>query len=483
MNYKMVFNTIGKILCLEAVLMLPALFISLIGGEDASVRAFAVTVILTAVVGALILILVKPQNKNFYAREGFFTVALAWIVISLCGALPFLISGAIPNYVDCWFETVSGFTTTGASIIEDLSVIPKGILYWRSFTHWLGGMGVLVFVLALQPMTRGSGGQAVHLLRAESPGPEVEKLTPRLHQTAKVLYSIYIGLTLLEILLLAIGGMPLFDNVCISFGTAGTGGFGVLQDSVASYNPFIQWVVTVFMALFGVNFNIYYLFLLKKPKQALKSEELRWYAGIMLAAIVLIAANTWDMYGGAAETIRHSAFQVSSIMTTTGFSTVDFSLWPEFSRWILMLLMIIGACAGSTGGGIKVSRLILMVKSLIAGGKKLRNPRTVSHIKFEGKTVSDQTQRGLILYLVAYMFILFLSCLIVGRDGMGVESTLSGVLACLNNIGPGLSAAFSSYAGFSILSKIVLSFAMLFGRLEIFPLLVFFSPAMWKRSC
>ena len=320
MNYKMILNTVGKILCLEAALMVPAFFISLGNEEIDSMRGLAMTIVLTAAVGVLLLTLIVPKNKNFYAREGFFTVAFTWVVISLFGALPFFFSGAIPSFVDCWFETVSGFTTTGASIIPDVLAIPKGLLYWRSFTHWLGGMGVLVFVLALQPMARGGSGQAVHLLRAESPGPEVEKLTPRMHQTAKILYSIYIGMTLLQILLLALGGMPLFDNICITFGSAGTGGFAVLPDSIASYSPYIQWVVTIFMALFGVNFSIYYLFLLKKPKQALKSEELRWYVGILLGATALIAVNTWGMHGGAAETIRHSAFQVSSIMTTTGYA-------------------------------------------------------------------------------------------------------------------------------------------------------------------
>ncbi len=484
MNYKMILHTIGKILCVESALMIPAFFISLGYGEADSMRGLATTIVLTAAIGILLLILLVPKNKNFYAREGFFTVALAWIVISLFGALPFFFSGAIPSFVDCWFETVSGFTTTGASIIPDVLSIPRGLLYWRSFTHWLGGMGVLVFVLALQPMARGGGGQAVHLLRAESPGPEVEKLAPRMHQTAKILYSIYIGMTLLQILLLALGGMPLFDNICITFGSAGTGGFAVLPDSIASYSPYIQWVVTIFMALFGVNFSIYYLFLIKKPRQALKSEELRWYVGILLAATILVAVNTWGMHGGAAETIRHSAFQVSSIMTTTGYATVDFSLWPEFSRWVLMILMIVGACAGSTGGGIKVSRFVLMLKSLLAGGKRLRNPRAVSLVKMDGKTVSERTLHGLSLYMTAYVFILASACLLVGWNGLGIETTLSSVFSCLNNVGPGLDVAgpYSSYAGFSVLSKLVLSAAMLFGRLEIFPLLMIFSPALWSRK-
>ncbi|MBC8570014.1 TrkH family potassium uptake protein [Zongyangia hominis] len=482
MNYKVIYNIIGRILCVEAAFLVPAVAISTYYQETGAIRALWISIVAIACVGVLLL-LPRPVKKDYYAREGYISVGLSWIIISLFGALPFYLSGEVPSYLDAVFETISGFTTTGASILENVEVMSRGLLYWRSFTHWLGGMGVLVFVLALHPMARGSG-QSLHLLRAESPGPEVGKLVPKIHKSAKILYGIYIGLTLLQIVLLALGGMPLFDNVTTVFGTAGTGGFAVRADSMAGYSPYIQTVITIFMALFGVNFSVFYLFLSGHPRQALRSEEVRLYIGILAGATLLITLNILPHYANAGEALHHAAFQVSSIMTTTGFATTDFNLWPEFSKCILLLLMIVGACAGSTGGGIKVSRLLLLIKSMRMERKRILHPRSVSVISLDQKPISDETMRGVTLFMTAYFFTAALSFLIVSLDNMGLETSLSAVLACINNIGPGLDIVgpMGNYAAFSPLSKLVLCADMLLGRLEIIPLLMLFAPSAWTKG-
>ena len=482
MNYKMILHTIGKILCVEAALMVPAFFISLGYGEADSMRGLATTIVLTAAIGILLLILLVPKNKNFYAREGFFTVALAWIVISLFGALPFFFSGAIPSFVDCWFETVSGFTTTGASIIPDVLSIPRGLLYWRSFTHWLGGMGVLVFMLAI---VRMDGGQAIHLLRAESPGPTVSKMVPRMVDSSKILYGIYFGLTVVQIILYLAGGDPLFDSLCNAFGTAGTGGFAIRNDSFASYSAYTQTVTTVFMALFGVNFSIYFFLLRRKFDLAWKNTELRWYVSIILGSTLLITCNIMKLYGGDfGYSLHHAAFTVSSVITTTGFGTENFDLWPEFSRVILVLLMIVGASAGSTGGGLKVSRVVILMRAAKAELRKILHPHTVKVITVDGKPVSGETVRAVSTYFILYVLIAAVSVLLVSLDGYDLETNFTAVTSCISNVGPGLSLVgpMGNYGMFSNFSKVLLSFDMLVGRLEIYPMLILFLPSTWRKN-
>lgn len=483
MNYRMILRLICYILRVEAVCMLPAAIISLAYGELAAVNALCFSIIL-AVLMSCITFALKPLHREITAREGFVSVAACWIAVSLVGALPFRLSGAIPSFVDCFFETVSGFTTTGASILTDVEALPMGLLYWRSFTHWLGGMGVLVFLLAIVPMGQGKNS-LLHVMRAESPGPQVDKLVPRLQNSAKILYSIYIALTLLQILLLLLGGMSLFDSVCTAFGTAGTGGFGVKNDSLAGYSPYLQTVCTVFMALFGMNFSIFYLLLLRQFSKALCNEELRLYLAIMLGSIGLITWNILPLFSGnVGEALHHAAFQVSSIMTTTGFATVDFNLWPAFSKTLLLLLMMVGACAGSTGGGVKVARILLLFKASRRGVKRMQNPRTVSAIHMDGNLVNEDVIRNLHSYIGVYCMLIMISTLLISVDRCSVETNISAVLACLNNIGPGLDLVgpTANYSHFSGFSKLVLSFNMLAGRLEIFPMLMLLVPSTWKRA-
>lgn len=480
MNFKLLANLLGRILCAEAAFLLPAAGVSLYYHELGALRSILISAGITAVAGVL-LMLPRPAHKNYFAGEGFVSVAMAWIVLSLFGALPFYIGGEIPSYVDCVFETISGFTTTGASILPNVEVLSKGLLYWRSFTHWLGGMGVLVFILAIDPLHRGSG-QSVHLLRAESPGPTVDKLVPKLHQSAKILYCIYIGLTILEFLILLLGGMPVFDALTVAYGTAGTGGFAIRADSIGGYSVFLQAVVTVFMALFGVNFSIYYLVLRGRLRAVLRSEELRLYVGIMVGTAVLITCNTRHLYDSVLMAFHHSFFQVSSIMTTTGFATVDFNLWPEFSKVLLLLIMIVGACGGSTGGGIKVSRLLLLLKSMKLEFKKFFSPRSVLAVHMDGKPTGDRTIRGVGLFMTAYLLITAFSILLVSTNNFGIETSLSAVLACINNIGPGLGMVgpMSCYDVFGAGAKLILCVDMLLGRLEILPLLMLFAPSVWR---
>ncbi len=482
MNYRAVFNIIGKVVGTVAVFMLPALIISLALGERSGAVSFAVSIAICAVV-ALPLAFLKPKRTDIFAREGMVTVGLAWVFVSLLGALPFLISGAIPKYIDCVFETASGFTTTGATILTEIEHLPRGILYWRSFTHWLGGMGVLVFLLILNPLSDKNTGEGMHLLRAESPGIKASKLMPRMKDSARILYLIYIFLTVLEIVLLLPGRMPVFDAVCLAFGTAGTGGFGVLNDSVASYNPYCQWVITVFMLLFAVNFNVYFLLLVRKFKKALKNEELITFALIVLASIVIISINIFRYFSGVGETVRAAAFQVASIISTTGFTTVNFDLWPQLSRTILVALMFCGACAGSTGGGAKVIRIIISFKAARRSIYKTMHPNSVRIVHVDGERIDDATVSAVGAYMLAYLILFSAAVLLVSLDGMSFETNFTAVAACLNNIGPGLGGvgAVENYSAFSWFSKIVLALSMLIGRLEVYPILLLFTPSVWRK--
>ena len=482
MNYKMMGRFLAQILFIEAALMIPALGISLYCGDTQASVAFFISILVGTVVACILHLFCKGAPTAFYAKEGFVCVALSWIVMSLVGCLPFWISQEIPHFVDAFFEIVSGFTTTGASIVPVVEDLSKGILYWRSFSHWVGGMGVLVFLLAIVPGGKGSGF-TMHLLRAESPGPDVGKLVPQMRKTAAILYIIYIVLTVLDTVFLLLGGMPFFEALCHAFGTAGTGGFGVKNDSFTSYSPYLQNVTTVFMLLFGVNFSCYYLLLLKQFRNVFKDEELRTYIGIVLGSIVLIVWNLQGVYGSLEETIRHAAFQVASIVSTTGYATADFDLWPSFSKTILLCLMVVGASAGSTGGGLKVGRLMLLLKGMRRNIRQLLNPRRVEVVRNNGKAVDEKVLTNTNAYLAAYVLIIFGVFAIISLDGFSTGTNFSAVLACFNNIGPGLEAVgpTCNFSAYSDLSKLVLSWAMLAGRLEIFPILVLFSRDTWKR--
>ena len=482
MNMKMMGKFISQIIAIEAVFMIPALAISLFCGETAAVNGFLLTLGIMILVCAALYLGCRKAGKLFGAREGLVCVGFSWITMSLLGCLPFVFSGNIPSFIDAFFETVSGFTTTGASVVPSVEALDKGILYWRSFSHWLGGMGVLVFLLAIAPGSKGTGF-TMHLLRAESPGPDVGKLVPKMKQTATILYSIYVALTVLNVIFLLCGGMSLFESVCTAFGTAGTGGFGVKNDSLAGYSPYLQNVTTVFMALFGINFSIYYLLLLKEFRSVFKDEELRLYLGVIFVSILLIVLNIRPLYDTLEETIRHAAFQVSSIITTTGYATTDFDLWPSFSKTILLALMVIGASAGSTGGGIKCIRVLLLFKILRRNIRQILNPQKVMVVRNNGKAVDEKVLTNTNAYLAAYVVIIIISTLLVSLDGFGFETNLSAVLACFNNIGPGMAAVgpTCNFAAYSVFSKIILSINMLAGRLEIFPMLVLLSRSTWTR--
>ena len=482
MNYKMMGQFVAKIVGVEAVFMLPALLISLFCGESAAVRGFLWAFAAIAVVELVLFATCRRPERGFHEKEGLVSVGIGWFVLSLLGCLPFYFSGAIPSYVDAFFEIVSGFTTTGASILPEVESLPKGILYWRSFSHWLGGMGVLVFLLAIAPGSR-SDGFTMHLLRAESPGPSVGKLVPRIKKTASILYLIYIAMTLLNIFFLLLGGMPLFDSVCTALGTAGTGGFGIKNDSMASYSPYLQNVTTIFMFLFGVNFSCYYLLLIKEFFSVFRDEELRLYLGLALGSIAVIALNIRALYQTWEEAIRHSAFQVATVMTTTGYATTDFDLWPSFSKAILLILMVVGACAGSTGGGLKCIRVLLLVKSLRRNIRQVIRPRKVQVVRSNSQVVNETILDNTNAYLAAYVIIIIASFLVVSLDNFSTMTNFSAVIACFNNIGPGLEAVgpTCNYGAFSTLSKLVLSFDMLAGRLEIFPILALFSRSTWNN--
>ena len=481
MNYKMMGRFLAQILGIEGVFMVPALCISLYCGDAMAVHGFVCTLLIIAGLVAVLALICRGAPSAFHAKEGMVCVGLSWIVLSAVGCLPFYISEEIPSYVDSFFEIVSGFTTTGASILTNVEALSRGIMYWRSFSHWLGGMGVLVFLLAFT----GEKGQGftMHLLRAESPGPSVGKLVPKMRKTAAILYIIYIVLTIINIVLLVLGDMPLFDAVCTAFGTAGTGGFGIKNDSLGSYSPYLQNVTTVFMILFGVNFSCYYLLLIRQWKNVFKDEELRLYLGIILGSILLITLNLQGYYDTLGETVRHAAFQVGSIITTTGYATTDFDLWPSFSKTILLCLMVVGASAGSTGGGLKVARVLLLFKGLRRNIRQMLNPRKVELVRNNGEVVDEKILDNTNAYLAAYVIILFVVFAVISLDGFSTGTNFSAVLCTFNNIGPGLEAVgpTCNFSQFSDLSKIVLSWAMLAGRLEIFPILVLFSRNTWKR--
>ncbi len=478
MNFSIIRYILCRVLEIEGVFLALPCVTALIYGEKSG-WAFAATMVLCLGIG-WVGKRFRPKNQIFYAREGFVTVSLSWVVLSLAGALPFTLCGEIPSYTDALFEVISGFTTTGASILRAVEPLSRCCLFWRSFTHWLGGMGVLVFVMAVLPL---AGGYNMHLMRAESPGPSVGKLTPRVKQTAQILYGIYLAMTIVQIVLLLLSGMPLFDSLTMSFGTAGTGGFGILNDSAASYTALQQWILTIFMILFGVNFNVYYLFLIRKPKQALRCEEMRIYLGIIAAAVMVIVWNTRGYFATFMESLRHVAFQVASIITTTGFSTVDFDRWPGLSKNILVLLMFIGACAGSTGGGIKVSRCAVLFKSVRNELRCAMHPRSVRRVHFEGRPMEQGVLHSIEKFFAAYMIVFMASVLIISLENMDFGSTFTAVAATLNNIGPGLGAVgpAQNFADLSVLGKYVLMFDMLAGRLEIFPMLVLFMPMTWRK--
>ena len=481
MNYRIIINITAKILCVEALFMLPAAIISLFYSEGSVALSFAISMAVMLAIG-LPLAVKKPERRAFYAKEGFVTVGIVWIAVSIFGALPAFISGAIPSYVDSFFEAVSGFSATGASILTDINNLPRGILYWRSFSHWLGGMGILLFLLAMGPLSKDTG-ESMYLLKAEVTGPRVGKLVPRIHGTAKILYGIYLALTLSQIILMIIGGTPLFDAVAISFGTAGTGGFAVRGDSLASYPVFAQNVTAVFMVLCGINFNIYYLLIMREAKSAFKNEELRVYLVIIAVSAIVIALNIMKLFGSFGESLHHAVFQVAAIISTTGFYTVDYNLWPEFSKTLMVLLMVIGSCAGSTGGGMKVMRVMIIVKSARRAIYRALRPNSVKLMHIDGGIVEEDTVSMAHGYLMLYVLIVAVTTVIISIDGFNLETNFTAALACINNIGFGFGGvgAVENYSDYSALSKIVLSVNMLAGRLEIFPIMALFTPSVWRK--
>lgn len=484
MNYRMIGYIIGQIVRVEGILMIPALICSLVYGEGFKL-AFVIPILLALVLGTLLCIK-KTENTSIFAKEGFVSVALSWVLMSVIGALPFIIGGYTSSIFDAIFETVSGFTTTGASIFTEIESLEHGILFWRSFTHWIGGMGVLVFVLAILPQADTRSVKLMHVMRAEVPGPKVGKLVSKISRTARIMYSIYIILTLLQMTLLLLGGMPLFDSLLNSFATAGTGGFGIKNTSIEAYNSmYVDYVIGIFMFLFGINFNLYYFVIIGQGIQALKSEELRWYCGIVAAATAIITLDIFRVYNDVWQSVRYAFFQVASIITTTGFATADFNTWPVLSKAILVLLMFCGACAGSTGGGIKVSRILLLVKTGLREIKYMLHPRAVVSVKMEGKSAESDVIRSAASFFIVYtmLFVVSFFALTVAEE-CDLVTGFTAVTACINNIGPGLgdvgpSGNFSAFTGFT---KLLLSFVMLAGRLEIFPMIMLFSPSTWKKS-
>lgn len=478
MNRKMIAHILAKMLGVEALLLILPAIVGVIYQEKSAVYFLPPIILLTLIY--LIGGRKKPKNSTIYAKEGMVVVALAWILWSLFGALPFFLSGYIPSYLDAFFETVSGFTTTGSSIMPDVEILPQCMHFWRSFTHWIGGMGVLVFILSLLPLT---GGYHMNLMKAESPGPSVSKLVPKVQSTAKILYGIYFVMTVIQIILLLLGGMPLFDSLCAAFGTAGTGGFGIKSDSMAGYSTYLQVVITIFMILFGINFNAYFLLITRKFAQAFKMEEVRYYLGIIAIAVLIITCNIYHMYGSVSESLQQAAFQVGSIITTTGYATTDFNLWPEISRTILVMLMFIGACAGSTGGGIKVSRILILCKTIRKELHIFLHPNAVKKIKMDGKVIPHEVLRSTNIFIIVYILIIAGSVFLIAFDDFDLITNFTAVTATFNNIGPGLELVgpIGNFGMFSWFSKIVLTFDMLAGRLEIFPLLLLFVRDTWKK--
>ncbi len=477
MNSSIIRYILGNVLKMEGALMLLPCLVAVIYREKTGYYFLGVGIF--CFLFGMLMAGRRPADSIFYLKEGCVATALSWIFLSFFGALPFWISGEIPSLTDALFETISGFTTTGASILNDVEALSHTCLIWRSFTHWIGGMGVLVFLLAIIPM---SGGSHINLMRAESPGPSVGKLVPKLRHSARILYIIYLGMTLIQLILLLIGQMPFFDAFAITLGTAGTGGFGIKNDSMAGYTAYQQWVTTIFMTLFGINFNAYYFILFHNAKKAFAMEEVRYYLGIIAAAVAVIFFETFRCFGNVFDTLTHAAFQVASIITTTGYSSVDFDTWSAAAKVVLVLLMFIGACAGSTGGGIKVSRLVILLKTI---GKELNSyihPRSIKKIKIEGKPAEHEVIRSTNVYFITYTIILAASVLVISFEEMDLVTTFTSVVATFNNIGPGLSLAGPSqnFSIFTPFSKYVLMFDMLAGRLELFPLLILFHPAIWK---
>ena len=479
MNTRMIGFLLGRILLVEAGLLALPLLTALLYGE--SLMPWLATMLVLAAIGGA-LSLRKPERTALYAKDGFAAVALVWLLMSAFGALPFVLSGDIPNYIDAFFETVSGFTTTGASILTAVEPLSRGGLLWRSFTHWVGGMGVLVFVMAILPM---SDGHTMHILRAEMPGPTAGKLVSRMSDTAKILYGMYFVMTIVMIVLLLLGGMDLFDASVHAFGTAGTGGFSSRNASVGAYNSaYIDIVTGIGMLAFGVNFNLYYFLLIRRFRDVAKSEELWAYLGIVAFSTVTIAANIRHLYGAVGTSLRHAFFQVSSIITTTGYATVDFNTWPTFSKAILVALMFIGGCAGSTAGGIKVARVVILQKVSVSEMRRMLHPNAVPASQFEGKPLNERSIRGVHLFLAVYLMVFVASCLLVSLEQLDLVTTFTAVAACINNVGPGLEIVgpMGNFSSFSPWSKLLLSFDMLVGRLEIFPMLLLFAPALWKKN-
>lgn len=479
MSYKSIGYVLGWIMRVEGIFFLLPLVVAFLYRED-TWHVYLGCAVVCFGIGRLLSDKKQGRRSRFFAREGYAAVALGWVVMSLIGALPFWITREIPSYTDALFEIISGFTTTGASILTQVEALSHSALMWRSFSHWIGGMGVLVFVLQIIPVT---SGQTMNLMRAESPGPTVSRLVPRVRETAFYLYGIYIALTVLELVLLLLGRMPLFDSLCTAFGTAGTGGFGIRSDSMASYSPYLQVVVTVFMMLFGVNFSFYYLLLVKKGRDAFRIEEVRAYLGIFAVSSILIMFNILPQVGKLSDSLRHAAFQVATVMTTTGFATMDFDQWPEFSRMLLVMLMFAGACAGSTGGGIKISRILMYLKTIKRELAFLIHPRSVKTVMMDGKKVENTVIRAANIFLLSYLMILVVSVLFLSLDNYDFTTSVTAVISALNNIGPGLSLVgpAGNFAFFSPFSKYVLMFDMLAGRLEVFPMLILFLPGTWKK--
>jgi len=502
MNFKMIRYIIGRLMLVECALMALPLVVMIIYGEFAKLYSVLIPMAILAILGA-VAVAFKPREQALKAKDGFVTVGLSWVVLSLFGALPYVLSGLIPNYIDAFFETVSGFTTTGASVLssadfsklwapESASVGMRGIFLWRSFTHWVGGMGVLVFVLAVMPQQDMKSSRLVHVMRAEMPGPKVDKIVATVKQTSAIMYGIYAAMTLAQVILLLFGGMDIYGSLCTSFATAGTGGFSIWSDSMQSFGgvmhpEYCTWVTAIFMVFFAVNFNVYFLIITGKVARALLSEELAWFIGIVVASTAFITYSIYSngYFATLGESLRHAFFQISSIISTTGFATTDFNLWPNASKVVLLVLMFIGACAGSTGGGIKVSRLVIALKSAVAEIRHMGRPRQIQKIRFERKPIEKDTVSSVLAFLVAYVFLFFTSFVIISMlDGRTIETTFSSVAACMNNIGPGLGDAgpMANFAFYSPLSKIILSLDMLLGRLEIFPIIMLFSPSVWREK-
>ena len=469
---------LGCILLIEAILLVLPLAVALIYQEDVMPFVYTIAMLLAI---SLPFVIFKPKNTLIYAREGFVCVSAGWILMAIFGALPFIFSGAISNPIDAFFETVSGFTTTGATILPAVEHLPRGILFWRSFTHWIGGMGVLVFMLAILP---SAGGEAIHLMRAEVPGPTKGKLVPKMRQTALILYGIYVALTLIQVIALLLCRFPLFDAFVTSFATAGTGGFSILNASIAGYqNPAAEWVIAIFMLLFGINFNLFFFVIVGKIKDVFKSEELRAYLGVILAAVGVILVNAYQYFDSFWHGLRTVFFQVSSIITTTGFCTVEFNEWPVLSKTVIVLLMMIGACAGSTGGGLKISRILILVKNIVREIKHMIRPKSINVVRVDHEVVSDETLRSATGYLSVYIIVTIVTMLAISLDGISMETNLTAAISCVNNIGPALGefGAFGNFSPYSDFSTLILSFAMLFGRLEFVPMLILFSPYAWKK--